>query len=258
MKNKIVVIDKFSKIIWSQFLKKISLFIFLSIWITGKCNCSDFSLASNTIDTTIQNSSLRVLKINPFQLFLGELPVSWEVFRSSKKSTQFQIGILIPYLRTLPSGVSADLQDFISYRTMPYLSYGISSKVELRKYGKKRYFALQGMLKYSAYSNITVTIWDSDATYESFDQVESKKSIILGLGFMIGKQTYEKSIVIDRYWGFGLRLRNLDGNISQRNYPSPRGRIEMNKPFSSSSFYPFLNLGVRIGYTFHNAQKHQN
>jgi hypothetical protein len=256
MKNKVVVIEKFSIITWSQFVKKVSLFILLFIWITGKCNCSDFSFASNTIDTTIQNSSLRVLKINPIQFALGEIPVSWEVFSSSKKSTQFQIGILIPFLRTLPSGVSADLQtvsDLISYRNLPYLSYGISSKVELRKYGKKRYFALQGMLKYSAYSNRTFTTWDSDATYESFDQVESKTSIILGLGFMIGKQTYKKSIVTDRYWGFGLRLRNLDGSVSQRNYPSPRGSIEINKPFSSTSVYPFLNFGIRFGKTFHKA-----
>lgn len=255
MKKKVVVIEKFSNT-WSQFVKKVFLFIFLFIWITGKCNCSDFSSSSNTIDTTIQNSSLRVLKINPIQFALGEFPVTWEVFNSSKKSIQFQIGVLIPFLRTLPSGVCADLQtvsDLISYRTLPYLSYGISSKVELRKYGKKRYFALQGMLKYSAYSNMTVTIWDSDATYESFDQVESKKSIILGLGFMIGKQTYKKSIVIDRYWGFGLRLRNLNGSISQRNYPNPRGIIEINKPFNSTSAYPFLNLGIRFGKTFHKA-----
>jgi hypothetical protein len=197
---------------------------------------------------------LQILKFNPGQIFFGEIPVSWEVLRNKSESIQFQVGILIPYVRKLPNFIGSMLpppsSHVISLRTMPYINYGISSKIELRKYLGKGYFALQGMYKYSAYSNMTFTIWDSNATFETYDQIESKKSHTLGIGIMIGKQTYTDSEVRELYCGLGLRLRILSGVIEADYFPNPVGRIEKNTPFNYNSTYPFINLGMRFGKTF--------
>jgi hypothetical protein len=248
---------------WRQYLGKHIFLIFLFIWVPVKCNCSGFTFdlyQTDTIIQKIQNSSLRVLKFNPVQLAFGELPVSLEVFKVKKESIQFQIGILIPFFRELPAIVGSMLpppsSQLISCRTVPYLSNGISSKIELRKYGKKNYFALQFMYKYSAYTNLPFTIWKEEAGYETHEQIESKSSHIIGLGFMMGRQVYKDSFVIDRYWGFGLRLRMTNGVITAMEYPNPLGRIEMNKPFNYRSVYPFLNFGRRFGKTFPKKLKH--
>ena len=234
-------------------MKKSILFIFFLV-LVAKCDCfGSFNelVQTDTIIKKIQNSSLRVLKYNPIQIALGEIPVSWEVFKGGEKSIQFQIGILIPVLRSASgSFFPSPTTHLISIRTMPYYSYGISSKIELRQYKEKSYFAIQGMYKYSAYNNVSFTIWDSNPIYESFDQIESKSSHIIGLGFMIGRQVYYERSVIDKYMGFGVRLRIFDGVIKAQEFGSPAGRIEMNQHFNYSSIYPFVNFGIRFGRTF--------
>lgn len=233
-------------------MKKTILFIFF-LTLVSKCDCFAFFNKLDQTDTTIkkiQNSSLRVLKYNPIQIAFGEIPVSWEVFKGEKESIQFQIGILFPFLKRYSGYFFPPSSNLISCRTMPFFSYGISSKIELRKYGKKSYYALQGMYKYSAYNNVSFTIWDSDPTYESFDQIESKSSHIIGLGFMIGRQSYYERSATDKYMGFGVRLRIFDGVIKAQEFGSPAGRIEMNRHFNYSSIYPFVNFGIRFGRTF--------
>jgi hypothetical protein len=247
------------QITWNPCLRRHSLFVVLLIWVTLKCNCSDLAYdfdQPDSISQKVQNSSLRVLKFNTIQIAFGEMPVSWEVFLGEKLSIQYQIGILIPIFRKVPSVM--DLfppSDMTSRRTMPFVSYGISSKIELRKYGKDSYFALQGMYKYSAYNNLSITIWDSDPTYESFEQFESKTSYILGIGIIMGRQKYMNDRVHDLYCGFGFRLRKLNGFILARKYPSPAGRHEIDAPFHNSEFYPFINFGIRFGKTFSKKQK---
>lgn len=234
-------------------MKKNILF-FLFLILAAKCNCSGFFTGldhADTISRKIQYSSLRVLKYNPIQVITGEIPVSWEVFKGEKESIQFQIGILIPIFRGTPGYIfPSPTTNLISIRTMPYYSYGISTKIELRTYGTSKYFAIQGMYKYSAYNNISFRIWDSDPVYESFNQIESKSSHIIGLGFMFGRQLYYGSSVRDKYIGFGVRLRIFDGVIKARQFGSPRGRVEMNENFNYSSVYPFVNIGIRFGRTF--------
>lgn len=227
------------------------------MWLSARSNCSGFTFDLGQTDTTnqnIQNSYLRVFKLNPVQLASGELPVSWEVFRSKKESIQFQVGILIPFFEKIPNIIASILpppsSNLISCRNMPYLSYGLSSKIELREYGKRGYFALQFMYKYSAYNNVPFTVWKIDAGYENHQQIESKSAHIIGLGFMMGRQVYKGRFVIERYWGPGLRLRMVNGVITAMKYPNPMGRIEMNKTFNYTSVYPFLNLGIRFGKTF--------
>lgn len=239
-----------------DFKKGIWFFSFLIL--AAKSNCSGFFTELDQADTIIQkiqNSSLRVLKYNPIQVLTGEIPLSLEVFKGENESIQYQIGILIPIFRGTPGYIfPSPTTNLISIRTMPYYSYGISAKIELRTYKTSKYFAIQGMYKYSAYNNVSFRIWDSDPVYESFNQIESKSSHIIGLGLMFGSQRYNGKAVRDKYMGFGVRLRVFDGVIKARQFGSPRGRVDINEEFNYSSVYPYVNIGIRFGRTFPEKQ----
>lgn len=245
---------------WRKHLKEKIFLTFLLFSVPVKCISSDFALSrADTIIPGMPSSSLRVLKFNPVQLAFAEIPVSWEIFRNKNESIQYQIGILIPYFREFPvvagSLLPAPSTGVLSIRTMPYFSRGISSKIELRQYGKKNYFAFQCMYKYSSYDNVPFTIWGGGGIYETHEQIESKSSHILGMGFMIGRQKYWENFVVDKYFGFGFRFRIVNGVISAQEYPSPLGIVNINDDFYYSSIYPFINLGIRFGKTLQKKPK---
>ena len=225
---------------------------------------------SNT-DSIAGKRAFGTLKVNPLQIIFSEIPVSLEIYRLQRLSLQIQIGYILTARNSTmeslfeswgPEG-TAKSDGLLSYRTSPYNNDGgINIKIEFRKYKHvlssdrnkpygSAYIATQVMYKYSYYRNLTFTKKDGtgggDFTYY---QRESKNSHVFGFGLMFGYQSCHGKFVTDLYGGFGLRIRAISAKIheiseywNRPGYPLYPNTIE-----SKTSVYPFVNVGIRMGF----------
>jgi hypothetical protein len=209
----------------------------------------DYEIYSKT-DSDLNHVNLKILKVNPIQAFFCEIPVSLEIFQKLKKSTQIQLGLILPmnidftqlFFGSPDNNTSTGL---FSYRTSPFNNYGLSFKIEFRKYRRFLYYAPQLMYKYCFYNKEVFHIKPSGIT---LNKIESKSSNIFGLGFMIGRQSYYGPVIIDRYAGVGLRIRSLSYRIIEIENPwHSEYNTYPNEEKNLVSFYPIINLGIRIG-----------
>jgi hypothetical protein len=201
---------------------------------------------SSESDSISEKRQLGILKINPIQPFFGEIPLSFELILPKERSLQFQVGLIFPFpeksmVRKLfeESGENAEVSSsgLVSYRKSPYNNYGLSFKFEFRKYGKYYYHGPQIMYKNCFYKNSIFSIYDGY-------QTESKFSNIIGFGYILGRQDDRRNIVFDWYSCVGFRYRIMLINVlkiqdGQSYYPNSKKII--------STFYPFINLGLRMG-----------
>jgi hypothetical protein len=93
------------------------------------------------------------------------------------------------------------------------------------------------MYKNCFYKNSIFSIYDGY-------QTESKFSNIIGFGYILGRQNDRRNIVFDWYGSVGFRFRVMLVNVLKIQdglafYPNSKKSI--------STFYPFINLGLRIG-----------
>lgn len=222
-------------------------------------------------DSIPEKRAFGTLKLNPIQILTCEIPVSFEIYRPGQVSLQIQIGYIFP-ARKSPMGQffeswgtegTAKSEGLISYRKSPYNNDGgINLKIEFRKYKhslgndgnrpySSAYFAPQLMYKYTFYTNQTFTKKDGtgggDFTYY---QTESKNSHLFGFGLMFGHQSCKGKFVTDLYVGFGLRIRVIDAKILEISeyWNRPGYPIYPNTVESNVSIYPFVNLGLRMGF----------
>jgi hypothetical protein len=197
-------------------------------------------------DSIPGKTSFGVIKINPIQVLFSEIPVSFEVNLPRKSSVQFQLGLIFPFPEKSferrvfeESGENGEVSSngLISYRKSPYDNYGLSFKFEFRKYGRYYYHGPQLMYKNCFYKNSIFSIYDGY-------QTESKFSNIIGFGYILGRQNDGRNIVFDWYGCIGFRVRLMSVNVL---------KIQDGKTFypnstkSINTFYPFINLGLRIG-----------
>jgi len=248
--------------------------VFLSIYLecfgtnNGSILLNEFYGCSNA-DSIPVKRAFRTLKINLFQVIFSEIPISYEIFTKPGRSLQFQVGYIFPRRNSLMNkaifesmGEEGEATDegLFSYRRSPFINdAGINIKTEIRIYSreinttnivahyKSFYYAPQFTYKFCYYKNQTFTIhYDS---WEHF-QTESKYSHILGFGIMFGRQLCKKNLTADWYYGAGLRLRMMSVTIHEiyTQYPLPGRSDYPENTETSVSFYPFINLGLRIGF----------
>jgi len=147
-----------------------------------------------------------------------------------------------------------------SYRRSPFNNdFGINLKTEFRIYSreinspqttnhkKSFYYAPQLTYKFCFYKDQTFAMHYSGFSHF---QTESKYSHILGIGIMIGIQSYNHGLIIDWYAGLGFRSRAMSVTINKIYNPDgrPNTTIYPNATNNNISFYPFVNLGVRLGF----------
>lgn len=206
----------------------------------------------NNPDSMTNRRSVKIIKINPTQLFFSEIPVSFEYFYKQKSSVQFQLGFIFPINEQMPQrhlfesmgkNGNATSDGLLSYRTSPYNNWGLSFKLELREYRRFLYYGAQFMYKYCFYKEATFPLNSMSIT---IDQTESKFSHIFGLGFIMGRQFEAGKMVFDGYSGAGFRVRSMSVTILKISDP-PRPVTYPNKKEEFSSVYPFINFGLRIG-----------
>lgn len=220
-------------------------------------------------DSIPEKKAFGTLKINPIQPVFSEIPVSFEIYRTPKRSLQFQVGFIFPRRNSRMNqtafnsngeeGMATD-KGLYSYRRSPFNNdFGINLKTEFRIYSreinspqrtnhkKSFYYAPQLTYKFCYYKDQTFAMHYSGFSHY---QTESKYSHILGIGIMIGMQSYNHSLITDWYGGLGFRCRAMSVVINEI-YSPYGGRITTIYPNTTNndvSFYPFINLGVRLGF----------
>jgi hypothetical protein len=136
------------------------------------------------------------------------------------------------------------------YRYSPFSSDGISFKLEYRKYAGISYRSFQLMYKYSYYKEAVYTCraTGNDVAHGEHTITESKYSSVIGLGYFLGLQKQTRHFVFDWYGGIGIRYRVINFETMKVEYEN---RINYG-PYKQTvkSFYPFINLGLRLGYNF--------
>ncbi|MGC1389716.1 MAG: hypothetical protein WA816_01650 [Bacteroidales bacterium] len=234
----------------------------------GRILLNELNGCSNE-DSILVNRVFGTLKINPIQPIFSEIPVSFEIYRTPKRSLQFQVGFIFPRRNSKMNqtafnsngeeGMATD-KGLFSYRRSPFNNDGgINLKMEIRNYSreinspqttnhkKSFYYAPQFTYKYCFYKDQTFAMH-----YNGFShyQTESKYSNILGFGIMIGIQSSNHSFVTDWYGGLGFRCRSTSVTIHEiySPYALPGTTIYPDTNNNDVSFYPFVNLGVRLGF----------
>jgi hypothetical protein len=94
------------------------------------------------------------------------------------------------------------------------------------------------MYKNCFYKNSLFSVYDGY-------QTESKFSNIIGFGYILGRQNAGRNIVFDWYGCIGVRVRLMSVDVMKIEYP-----LSTLYPDSTeyiNSYYPFINLGLRIG-----------
>ena len=234
----------------------------------GSILLNEFYGCSNA-DSIPGKRAFGTLKINPIQPIFSEIPVSFEIYITPKRSLQFQVGYIFPrrnskmnqtvFNSSGEEGMATD-EGLFSYRRSPFNNdFGINLKTEFRIYSreinspqtanhkKSFYYAPQLTYKYCFYKDQTFAMHYSGFSHY---QTESKYSHIIGFGIMIGIQSYYHSLIIDWYGGLGVRLRSMSVMIHEiySPYSLPGITTYPNTTNDDVSFYPFVNLGVRLGF----------
>ena len=212
------------------------------------------NITESSPDSIRGSVTCAVFKINPLQLLFSEIPVSFELFLPHEMSIQLQAGYIFPmgggktpFENMGPEGEATD-EGLLSYRINPYNNRGVNVKFEFRKYGKHIYFGPQLMYKNCFYKNLDFNI--SEGTI-SKKQTENKTSNIIGIGFVVGSQSDGYNLIFDWYAAIGLRKRSMSVTVLKVEYYNALHSTSYpNESENISSVYPFLNLGVRIGFTF--------
>ncbi len=225
------------------------LFIFSSIGFANNLKETGVprSFGSSDIDSVPGRRPFGIIKVNPVQPLFGEIPLSFELFRHKERSVQFQIGLIFPFPAKSferrifeESGDNGEVTSsgLFSYRKSPYNNYGLSFKLEFRKYGRYFYRGPQIMYKNCFYKNSLFSIYNGY-------QTESKFSNIIGFGYILGRQNNKGNIVLDWYGCIGIRGRVMAVKVKQIEYPYVT--FYPNSTNYITTFYPFINFGLRIG-----------
>jgi hypothetical protein len=238
---------------------KISLLYFSAVMliVSSQCICAITPEDPFKITTSDYNADpltgrryLMTLKVSTLQVLFSEAPFSIEIFGRNGISHQLQAGIIFPlrkdsflvnFFESSGKNATASPEGLISYRNSPYNTHGVSFKYELRQYGRRFYFAPQAMYKYNHYDDYSFRVLQED---RAVVQTESKRSVIFGIGFMTGRQTYFMRHVTDWYAGVGLRARKTTYDVHEVH------NAHFSQPgYSGEKFfvYPVFNFGLRTG-----------
>ena len=198
-------------------------------------------------DTLKAKVGFGTFKINTVPFLFDEIPVSFEVFLRERHSIQLQIGYIFPKeensMSLFQQGIHEVCNGILGHRMSPYLNYGLSMKLEFRKYRNFFYYGPQVMYKHTYYHQ---KMFPVEEQHRTMDQTESKVSNIIGAGYAIGWQFYAWRITFDCFSTAGLKLHIMDVTILQKQYFNFINEYP-NEKSSKTMLYPFINIGIRLG-----------
>jgi hypothetical protein len=254
--------------------------IFLLVLITGLHSGFMSGQASGSFPISKQDSIRhRNIKINPVKLAFNEISVDYEHFRKPIKmlqpsedlkaidsiiikrkterisSTNYIIGLIYP----------SDINHLIEYKDQihytcvqylddagisPFINWGLSLKLDFRRYRNNFYWGPEFMEKFVFYTKKWVDNQSGNAD-EPSERLQSGYANIIGFGYFIGWQMERKGFVTDLFFGAGARYRSAIRKIWEEHfyqggptilYPDP-------KTENLSRAYPSINFGIRLGFT---------
>lgn len=224
-------------------------------------------------DTTRQAN----LKINPFKIFFNEISLSYEQFRKIpgikspvsdlsgidsiiyKRKTEHVSSVNYIFGFVFPSDIDHAVQykqdvNYLCIKYLgdiglsPFINWGLSAKVDFRRYRNTFYYGPEFMEKFVFYPKTTVNN-KSGTEMEGVVRLQSGYANILGFGYFIGWQTEKKVFVTDLFLGAGCRLRLAVRKIyEEQNYLGPNVIFPEPKTENLNRLYPALNFGIRLGF----------
>ena len=264
--------------------KIICLLFFLSglhsVLLSGQKRAFNFDIPEKDFLSINKKDTLqrRNIKINPVKLAFNELSVTYEHFRKPilihqspekltgidsiinkrKKehisSTSYIIGFMYP----------SDINHLIAYKDQihytcvqylddagisPFINWGLSLKLDFRRYRNTFYWGPEFMEKFVFYTKTRVDN-QSGTAEEPSERLQSGYANIIGFGYFIGWQTERKRLVTDLFFGAGARYRSATRKIWEEQFtPGPKVSFPDPKTENLSRAYPALNFGIRLGFS---------
>jgi len=218
------------------------------------------------------------IKFDPLKIFLNEISVSYEHFNKftgivsppsdvtgldsiiyKRKEEQISsmnwiFGFYFPsdFVNAVQYKQDinyAFIERFEDIGLSPFINWGASFKFEFRRYRNAFYYGPHIMEKFVFYNKQYID--DQPGTdLEGFIRLQSGYANILAIGYSIGSQIEKKGFVTDFYLGVSGRMRLAVRKIYEEQsdlgpdviFPEP-------KTENLNRFYPFLNLGIRLGFS---------
>jgi hypothetical protein len=217
------------------------------------------------------------IKINPVKLAFNEISVTYEHFRKAiliQQSPDKLTGIdsIINYrIKKYTSSTSyiigfiypSDVNHLIGYKDQihytcikylddagisPFINWGLSLKLDFRRYRNTFYWGPEFMEKFVFYPKTPVDEESGTPEYIMV-RVQSGWANIIGFGYFTGWQTEIKGLVIDLFFGAGIRFRSAERKIWEEQYSQgPNITYPDPKAENMSRIYPSINLGIRLGF----------
>jgi hypothetical protein len=190
---------------------------------------------------SIDSFNIHIIKVNPVQIFINEISISYEKFIKHNRSRQLSLGFVYPTNTGSSGEFKHDLNSMCEFvledhSRCPFINTGISAKAEFRKY------------KFLFYNKKNVMVRDSDGDSHDLFHLKSEYANVIGLSYFIGFQNFRNKLNIDFYTGIGLRYRFGKRIIyNEHTWNSPNFLSEpVHEGFSK--IYLAFNLGLKIGF----------
>ncbi|MCK4344429.1 MAG: hypothetical protein KAX05_04025 [Bacteroidales bacterium] len=202
---------------------------------------------------SIDSFNIHIIKINPVQIIINEISISYEKFIQHNRSRQLSLGFVYPTNIGSSGEFKHDLNSMCEFvlsdhSRCPFINTGISAKAEFRKYTGSFFHTPQIMYKFLFYNKKNVMFRDSEGDSHDLFHLKSEYANVIGLGYFIGFQNLRNKLNIDFYTGIGLRSRFGKRIIySEHTWNSPNFlSAPVHEGFSK--IYLAFNLGLKIGF----------
>lgn len=217
------------------------------------------------------------IKLDPLKIFFNEISLSYEDFRRSSwieppASDATEIDSIIYKKKAerissmnyiLGFYFASDFVNAVQYKQAvnyefierfediglsPFINWGASVKFEYRRYRNAFYWGPRVMEKFVFYDKQYID--DQPGTdLEGLIRLQSGRANIIGIGGSLGSQLEMKRFITDFYLSADVRMRIAVRKVYQEQnelghnviFPEPKTE-HLNR------FYPFISLGIRLGY----------
>jgi hypothetical protein len=217
------------------------------------------------------------IKLDPLKIFFNEISLSYEHFRSSSRiepsaSVRNEIDSIIYKKKAerissmnyiLGFYFASDFINAVQYKQdinyafierfediglSPFINWGASVKLEYRRYRNAFYYGPRIMEKFVFYNKQYIDD-QPGPELEGLIRLQSGHANIIGLGCSVGTQMEKKWFAADFYLAADVRMRIALRKIYQeQNDTGPNIIYPEPKTEHLNRFYPFISLGIRLGY----------
>jgi len=260
-------------------------YLFVSVVFPGELLCqlkSDEILYSAIAPVSMNKiSSIKHgdnIKIDPLKIFFNEISVSYEHFNKNKEieasassasqldsiinirkaqqisSLNYIVGFCFPSDFVNAVQYKQDINYFCIDRfedigLSPYINWGASVQFEFRRYRNRFYYGPHIMEKFVFYNKQYIDDQPGEEL-EGLIRLQSGYANIIAIGYTIGSQIETKGFVTDFYVGVSGRMRLAVCKIyEEQNNMGPNVIFPDPITENLNRFYPFLNLGIRLGFS---------